>query len=255
MTERPLASAVKMTRHPDGYSTFLLSDSTIYIDDFHRKLVGLDFVDTRCVIQSFQDNTKPDKNWTDLSLVETRPERIREFASDALAVGLSEKYRLRFIFPARCSYLVSWLLQLPEFQQSSIRNYTVTSHIMAIEFGPSEAGDIDAQIYFNGFDLGMQLSTHQLDTGTSDRREAESRSQLIELLQGLESFVTPHSDEAQTPAPGDKVTLEDQEIERVQLQLVKLTTQHDALTRKYDSLAKSTMGRLTLKLWDRKKIK
>ncbi|MBG0739165.1 hypothetical protein IV500_07125 [Paeniglutamicibacter antarcticus] len=84
------------------------------------------------------------------------------------------------------------------------------------------------------------------DLSSASRLLNELRLRHLNLLQTLGPTMdaVPHSSEL--PGPPEAVQLENE--------LILLKRRHDALERKYNSLAGSRLGRLTLKLWDRKRF-
>lgn len=249
---------MKITPRPTGIGELEINDALVFVDDFHREKLGLDFIFDRCTIADASAGFSAPSASQRIVLLETRLEILTSFIEwvSTLPEGTLE---LGFVYPKTCSEITEWLLQRQELQNYSIRDYVISDQAIYLDFGPQQPGDLDAHSVFTGVKFGMNISVAGLSEQPQKVDEVtELRTQLISVLESIDLLDTnPHSakeiEESLLETEKPRQEEQKQKIAALEGRIVTLQTKLDALQRKYDALANSTLGKITLSRWNKKR--
>lgn len=136
-------------------------------------------------------------------------------------------------------------LQLPFGVRVESINHTDSGVVVTTAITAS--GALDAESYRRGVEAGLAATQdrdgiEQLSGDASAQRETRTlQEKLLRALQSMEPLIEGASD-CSRPHDGT-----------AEKELILLRRKFDALDRKYKALAASRLGKLTLRLWDRKR--
>lgn len=214
-------------------ATVELRNALVYVDDYHRRAMGLAFVGDSCTMADGQQS----RNGRHIAVVSSVPEQIADRAEDADQASL-----FTFVLPADQVHAVEPLLSIPALATQSVRTIASDGHVLMVSVVRASATDVAIAPLFAGLRIAAVILRHSRPPADLNA-ESELRGKLMSALELLQATSTL---EASEPQNGDSHS-----IALLERRLIKTSRERDALQRKYDSLANSVLGRLTLKRWER----
>ena len=157
--------------------------------------------------------------------------------------------RLTIRIPLADTYLLQQAFELPDSYAMSTPR--IINDIVEWTIKQSTPDDLDIQSFKKGYDLGHETARIEAPPQTRDRHDEfiQSLESYRSLLETAKSFpegtlgpVEPKL-KTQSSAASDEPLIHE---------LTKVRRELDVLQRKYDALASSRLGSLTLRLWERR---
>lgn len=246
-----------------------ISEAIVVCDPYHRATVGLDAISDHCAfvddIEAAEQLTKIHASPT-TTLVDTRPEEIDKFLICFSPRAQEDtNLRLGFLFPRWNFELIDYLLYSPHTETLSLIDLRIDNRYVQLTLADADAKDGHAITFFQGFALATSLkpSGHEKNQQLGEMQNLRWR--LVTALQAFDLLDknlceaenrTADAEDAvdteDTTIP-QEAALENSERTRLENRIVTLTGQLDALQRKYDILAGSKLGSITLRTWERKR--
>lgn len=217
-------------------------------------------VDSNCEIQSDLESAVSALDGERLQclvLIDGRPEKILQ-AVQKFADQTAVKSRTLLIITRSGEFLSA--LEVVSASAISDRISLVgmlfKRDLAYIEFRQSVAEDLDSTPFINGLVQGIE-SAGKIAVKDSDQSTlvSELEDKLLSVLESQKLIApTPLSVESHQQGPkakGDSQNESAATIKELENKLVTIRTQFDSLQRKYDALANSRLGRITLSAWSR----
>lgn len=234
-----------------------IEDSIVVVDEFHERFLYPNMIGTHCTfVDSYNAlDLVQDLERARVVCVETRGERIGRLLDRFAAQPSGWVGELGFLVP-RCEWgLLDGVIRHEGAEKWALRRLSVTSGHLLVAFVGAAESDPDA---------GFLLEAVELCLGGAPPAEAASEMVSSDVRGVLERYREmlafaedahlvrvwgPSEPESSSEDAADG-TLDKRLLETQKL-LVETRTALDAVQRKYEALANSRLGALTLRHWER----
>lgn len=235
-----------------------INDAVVVVDDYHRSRFGLEIIGTDCTIVSTPKEgfEKYSESQDRIAIIDSRPEVFVETLELFTRGPWAELAEMVLVMPSHDFFSVHDAVSYSEIGDLlSIVGLTFEGELASVRIASSAETDSHSSVLVAGLLLGIE-SAHAVPWQTSD---TPSEIQLLErkLLSLLESqdLIAAEQGTAPFEFTVNESTPDASEaanrLEELEKQLVTASTKLDSLQRKYDALASSRLGKITLKHWER----
>lgn len=236
-----------------------ISNSVVVVDEAHRKTVGLEPLEDNCsVVASLDEGLECSGKHASLTIVDSRPDVILDNLATVRQEGLFDSgLGVNLMCPR-------WLLlSLFEDLEAASAATELAVSSLSVETRRASIGvrrRRPADDPFGAFIKGYILAQHQIEApgdveAPMPKAEAELRRKYLSLMEAVASSVSDgYPIEASKRLPSSEAPIssdlaEASEREELKRSLKQAIAERDSLGRKYESLSKSSLGRVTLKYW------
>lgn len=239
----------------------VVHDSWVVGNDYHMDSSGLDVFSDGChFYTSLNEFASRMEEASSVTVVESRPEEIAPLFADLVkAWSVQPDLRVAALVPRGSMYSMLEYLDLqPYSQELALVGIQIDSSRALLSFSPIRHGDGSLAEFLEGFRLGETMAEPAAivirETNCVDPRNLESK--LLGVLEAISDMRPLEADEPMAEETLVCDSVEQAELDALLNKITKVTTERDALQRKYDSLASSMLGRATLRYWNwRRKAK
>lgn len=230
-----------------------IDHAVVCVDDHHRATYGLVALGGTCsVVSTVADLVAAARTAEQLALIDTRPEVILD-ACARLGAAVASDQPFHIVVPQVHVGLLDVLMGDPRSEGWSLTGLHCFAESMHLEMVPSHEGDRAGADLLAGLRWGS-VSTWSSEASPEVGELSILRGKLASALLLLRDLtageVAPTPDVAPVAPPLDLQARKDLEN-----RVVTLQRKLDVLQRKYDALAGSRLGRLTLARWERNRPK
>lgn len=243
-----------LTLSPSGH----INNAVVIVDDYHRSRFGLDIIGTDCTIvsrpkEAFEIYSEPRDR---IAIIDSRPEAFVEALQLFTRGPWVELAEIVLVMPSHDFFSVHDAVSYSEVGNLlSIVGLTFEGELASVRIESSAETDSHSSVLVAGLLLGIE-SAHAVPWQTSDTPSEiqHLERKLLSLLEG-QDLITAEQGTAPFEFTVNESTPDASEaanrLEGLEEQLVTTTTKLDSLQRKYDALASSRLGKITLKHWER----
>ncbi|WP_196717415.1 hypothetical protein [Actinomyces trachealis] len=164
--------------------------------------------------------------------------------------------RLQIVVPHMWNDMVQFVMSGDD--ANTLDQYTVHGSHILLGVRKAKSSDRSIADFKYGMEIGEQVVGRMASEDRSDRKELQKA---LDKMDALMRYIEEQSQLLLTRLNGSTSNQDERKLspgsenERANLlnELVKVRNEFDALQRKYDALSSSTLGSLTLRMWERKK--
>lgn len=240
-----------------------VTDAVVLVDAYHLRTLGLAMVRNNCTIVQSPSEAHRALSAEGLKLlvvIDSRLETFAEILEEFRGNILKDDGAVTLIVPSEDFLSLYELLEgSTTGEQVSIAGVVFHDELVHVTLVGSETDDQGADPLIAGVLLGARATQpivrqSKSDDGSGADSEAKLRS-LIEAVQKhlSETEAADESRAAIATLAREPQKASDHEIEQLQKQLIDTRTELDSLQRRYDALAGSRLGQITLNHWNRKR--
>lgn len=226
-----------------GMSRLTVSDALVVCDPYHRRMVGLDFIERGCEVVDTLADAGP-LGGRRLVCVSDDAHVVHEavrLLQGALGEGPDE---VMLVQHAGLLDVIRDLEAGGHAERLAITSVAAREGTSFVTLGAARAGDASARDLVVGLVYGAEDAQ-----ASTVAQSAADTAQISDLQARLAEAAVLLA--AATDQPPVELVSEDAKV--LERRLVAETKRLAALQRKYDALAGSRLGRLTLKRWERKR--
>ncbi|MGO4956328.1 hypothetical protein ACTQ49_03490 [Luteococcus sp. Sow4_B9] len=184
-------------------------------------------------------------------LLDSRPHALNELVRESIQHGFpSADARLLLVFSTEDLSIFASLAEGAAAKELTITSFGVEDRSVTVEVAPSLPQDESAEDMIRMLKLGMLTASPIARTGPDSDEIPLLRARLASALELLGEYA---SQAPSAEAPTETAPVSAPELAELQGRITTLNVKLAALQRKYDALAGSRLGRITLANWERKK--
>lgn len=226
-----------------GESRLTVSAAQVVCDPYHRRLVGLGFLERDCEVFDSLDDLGPFGE-RGLVCVSDDPHVMHDAVRLLRGVEGEAPAYLVVVQHASLLDIVRDLEAIGHSEDLAITSVAMRDGLSFVGLSAAVAGDCSARDLVVGLVHGAEHG--QASAVARSVADSEEIHDLRDRLAEATDLLT--AAQAQTPA-----TVVSEETKILEARLVAESKRLAALQRKYDALAGSRLGRLTLKRWEKKR--
>lgn len=235
---------------------WLLEGAMVIADQYHQDRWGLQPIDgARLVVESRDDLEGAAFGELDVVVVDSRPDVLTatiDWLADRGAPGAGRE--VRALVPEEALSTALHLMRYDPPRALALAGMRLAWGYLELRLVPAGVDARASGDLLSGIDLGRLIALEGNYSAQSPLTDdaSEVRSKLLNVLCLLETFAFQPSS-SERDSRGTEVASGDSDRAALEGRVTTLTVQLAALQRKYDALASSRLGRITLANWERKK--
>lgn len=250
MKVRPTGLALSLSKRIDN--------AVVIVDDYHRSRLGLEIVGTDCAIVSTpEEGSDIDiEHRTRIAVIDSRPEVFVQTLEWFIREAWAELSDVVLVMPSHDFFSVHDAVSNSTVGSLlSIAGLAFEGELASVQLSPCAEADVHSSVLVAGLLLGIE-SAHAVPwQSTETPPEVQQLQQkILSLLEIQDLITTERASEPSQFAITESASGSPESpnrLKELEEQLVTATTHLDSLQRKYDALASSRLGQITLKHWDR----